>query len=419
MTMSFQSPTIRFERLKEDIESLGRIGRHEDRGIYRMAFSDEDMEGRRWLQSRITEAGLSSYVDPAANVHARHNWHEHEPSVIMGSHIDTVRSGGRLDGALGVLTGLEILRRIKEENIETKYPVETIAFTDEEGRFGGLFGSQALVGDLTPEIIHRCVDVDGISIEKAMATHGLNAHDALLARRNPKSIHAYMEMHIEQGPVLDSLAIPIGLVSAITGLFKWNIRLMGEANHAGTTPMHMRRDAFQGVAEFSREIPRILEENGSEHSVGTIGSISLYPGSPNVVPAKAEFTLDIRDPDPEVLDRLKEAMRNTLSAIGRRRGLMFEFDVLSDIAPAVCDSGIMKMAFESARETGMEFQSMISGSVHDALIISRIAPMGMIFVPSKDGKSHSPEEWTAYEDIEMGANLLLRTILKIAEVKSN
>lgn len=403
------------ERLSDDIEALAGIGlNEEDHGLYRMAFSDGDMAGREWLQERIRKAGLELYVDGAANIFARLDYDGERPSVMTGSHIDTVPGAGRLDGALGVLVSLECLRRIKEEKITTRYPLEAVAFTDEEGRFGGMFGSQALTGQLTPERIHQSIDRDGVSIEQAMNALGLNAMDALRARRSPESVLAFVELHIEQGPVLDRQGLSLGAVEAITGLFKWTVSLIGAANHAGTTPMDLRADAFQGVAEFSCEIPRILEEEGSKRSVATIGRVELSPGAANVVPGRADFLLEVRDTDERLLQALYHAFRRTLSSIARRRGLMFEFEVLSEIAPVRCDPGIVNTIADVARTQGVEALRMPSGAAHDTQMMAGMTRAGMIFVPSQEGRSHSPAEWTAWEDIVIGANVMLNTLCRLA-----
>lgn len=406
--------SIDLDRLRSDIEALANIGRREDHGIYRMAFSEGDMAARAWLADRIREAGLELYVDGAANIHARLGFDGRRPSVMTGSHIDTVPGAGHLDGALGVLAGLECLRRLKGLGVETRLPLESVAFTDEEGRFGGIFGSSAIAGRLTPERIHHARDLKGITIAQAMRAQGLDAMDALRAARHPESIHAFVELHIEQGPVLDRRGLSVGVVDAIAGLFKWEVRLIGAANHAGTTPMELRRDAFQGLAELAGEINRILEEHGSRRSVATIGRVNLTPGAANVVPGRVDFSLEVRDTDPEVLAALADAFRRALSAIARRRDLMFEFEVLSEIAPVKCDPGIVETIDELARAQGLEALRMASGAAHDTQIMAGLTRAGMIFVASKDGRSHSPAEWSSWEDIEIGANLLLNTLYRLA-----
>jgi N-carbamoyl-L-amino-acid hydrolase len=237
---------------------------------------------------------------------------------------------------------------------------------------------------------------------------------ALHARRSPDSLVAFVELHIEQGPVLDRRGISVGLVSGIAGLFKWEIRLIGVANHAGTTPMDLRHDAFQGAAEFAAALERILDEHGSPRSVATIGRLELKPGAANVVPGLAQFSLDVRDTDPEVLAALAEACRRTLSSIARRRGLMFEFQVLSELAPVQCDAGIVDTIGQCARALGIDSLTLHSGAAHDTQIMANITRTGMIFVPSQEGRSHSTAEWTALEDIERGANTLLNTLHRLA-----
>jgi N-carbamoyl-L-amino-acid hydrolase len=412
--MSLSPLRVDADRLREDIDALSHIGLREDQGIYRMAFSDDDMAARDWLSLRITDSNLELYQDGAANIHARLGWNASIPSVIAGSHIDTVPRAGHLDGALGVVCALEALRVLKESQVELKRPLEAISFTDEEGHFGGMFGSQAFAGLVTPDYLHNAANLDGITLTDAMKIRGLDAREALHAQRNPDSIHAYVELHIEQGPVLDRQGISVGIVDAITGLFKWEITLSGSANHAGTTPMDMRADAFQGLAEFAGQIDRILAEYGSPNSTATIGRVELSPGAANVIPGQAVFSLDVRDTDPVILESLAEALRRSLSAIARRRSLMFEFDVLSEIEPVQCANMVVDAINASADELGIPATHLCSGAAHDAQIIAGITPAGMIFVPSKEGRSHSPAEWTAWQDIEAGANTLLNTLLYLA-----
>ena len=405
---------INAKRLKTDIENLAQIGRRKGSGLFRMAFSDGDIEGRQWFMERLQQSGLDIYEDGAANIHGRLNWDNQTPSVMTGSHLDTVPGAGHLDGALGVLVGLECLRRIKEENLSLQYPLEVVAFSDEEGRFGGMLGSQAIAGKHTPESIESAIDLNGIRLVDAMKQQGYDAMQALHARRNPKSIHAFIELHIEQGPILDQMGFSVGLVDSIAGLFKWEVSLIGTPNHAGTTPMHMRNDAFQALAEFSSQIQRVLDENGSERSVATIGKVDISPGAANVVPGKVVFSLEARDTDPRVLNDLRNAFRRALSAIARRSNVMFEFTVLSEIDPVKCDVGLIKEMKKVADNLKIPSLQMASGAAHDTQFIASITRAAMIFVPSKDGRSHSTAEWTDMEHIEKGANVLLNTLVEIA-----
>ncbi len=412
--LSAALPRVDISRIKEDILELAEIGREpETRGIFRQAFSPADMQGKHWLLERIERAGLEGRLDGAGNVIAVLEGQSDGPRVIVGSHIDTVPCAGALDGTLGVVVGLECLRRLKEQGVVPKVGIELIAFSDEEGRFGGMFGSQAFAGQISMERIEAATDLDGVRLRDAMIDAGLDPLAALDADRDPASIRCYLELHIEQGPVLDSLKCPVGIVEDITGLFKWTVWLRGEANHAGTTPMPMRNDAFMGLADFAHELPRILAENGSERSRATIGRAQILPGSANTVPGLVEFSLDVRDTSEEVMEELATACRKTLSAIARRSKLMFEFRQESWILPVACDSWVIDHLSNAAAELNLQYERMPSGAAHDAQIVSSIAPIGMIFVPSRDGQSHSPKEWTSWHDIQAGADLMLRTLMRM------
>ncbi len=408
---------INMERLKGNLRTLSGIGYQDsDHGIYRMAFSEADIEARRWLKNEMVELGMAVRMDGAGNVIGHWPPDNDEPAVIIGSHTDTVPCGGQLDGSLGVLTGLECARVIIESRLQTRYPLEVISFSDEEGRFGGMLGSQAFTGNLSPDVILTALDLNGVKLTDIMNYHGMDPLAALEARREPNSVKSYLELHIEQGPVLDSLKKPVGIVDEITGLFRWSARLRGTPNHAGTTPMAMRRDAFLGLAEFANELPRVLEENGSDRSRATIGNVGLTPGAANTVPGNAEFSLDVRDTDKERLEELKIAFRKALSAIARRRNLHFEFEEVSMIEPVTCDPQVVERLVTQAQQLGIDYELMPSGAAHDAQLIATMAPVGMIFLPSRDGQSHSPAEWTALQDIETGANLALQTVIDLLEV---
>lgn len=407
---------INLERIKSDILELAKIGHNqEDRGIYRMAFTDADMEGKRWLSQRMEQAGLHTFMDGSANVSAvLSGGTDEKHRVLVGSHIDTVPCAGALDGALGVVVGLECLRTLCEHQAGIEKTLELIAFSDEEGRFGGMFGSQSVCGQINPQLLATMKDLDGTLLSDEMRRHGFDPYGALDSARDPESIVAYLELHIEQGPVLDRMHKPIGIVDQITGLFTWSVWLRGEANHAGTTPMDMRNDAFMGLADFAHEVPRILEENGSDRSRATIGKAQILPGAANTVPGLVEFSLDVRDTSEETLDELAVAFRKALSAIARRRNLMFEFEQKSYLQPVQCGESIVDLLTQQSQKLDLDYHQMPSGAAHDAQIMGRMVPVGMIFVPSKGGQSHSPAEWTAWSDIEAGANLMLHSLLELA-----
>ncbi|MEM1059777.1 MAG: Zn-dependent hydrolase [Verrucomicrobiota bacterium] len=414
MTSRPQALSINFKRLQNDLNELAKIGRRgDDPGIYRMAFTEEDMVARDWLIGKMKAAGIPYRVDGAANLIGHWPPDNQRPAVLMGSHMDTVPCGGHLDGSLGVLAALEVLRCLIETGREYHYPAAMISFTDEEGRFGGMFGSQSFAGLTTPETILTSMDLDGVRLEDMMKRRGFDPMEALDARRDPKTVKCYLELHIEQGPVLDEGKIPVGIVENITGLFRWSAVLSGKPNHAGTTPMPMRKDAFQGLAEFANSIPRIVEENGGEDSRATIGNVTLLPGSANTIPGRVEFSLDVRDTSADTLEELRDAFRKALSAIARRRGLHFEFEEVSDIEPVHCSDRIVETIAGECERLELEARRMPSGAAHDAQVIATMAPVGMIFVPSKGGQSHSPAEWTAWHDIEAGVNLALNTMARL------
>ena len=405
---------VDLDRIKTDILDLAAIGRNErDGGLYRMAFTDADIEAKRWLLHRIEENNLLPASDGAANISGILRGATDDRRVFIGSHIDTVPCAGTLDGTLGVVVGLECLRVIEAAGIRPEKTVELIAFSDEEGRFGGMFGSEAFCGFINPEKLETAKDLAGVPLTEAMLRQGLDPIKALDARRDPASIECYLELHIEQGPVLDRELLQVGLVEQITGLQTWSLRLLGESNHAGTTPMEYRRDALMGLADFAHEIPRILAENGVATSRATIGKVRIQPGAANTVPGQVEFSLDFRDPDPDVLQQLSEAFQKALGAICRRRRLQFEYQVLGDIRPVACSPDLVDRLEQQARALKLRHRRMLSGAAHDAQQVGQVAPMAMIFVPSKNGQSHSPAEWTSWDDIEAGANLMLNTLLDI------
>ncbi|WP_145392257.1 Zn-dependent hydrolase [Stieleria neptunia] len=407
--------SVNLERIKTDIHELAEIGRcRDDRGIYRMAFTDADMEGKRWLKDRIEQAGFEPRTDGAVNISAELSGSTDRPRILVGSHIDTVPCAGALDGTLGVIVALECLRCLREQGVVPERTIELIAFSDEEGRFGGMFGSQAVCGQLNPDALATLSDLDGVLLGDELRRHGFDPLGALDAARDPETIASYLELHIEQGPVLDRGQKSVGIVDEITGLFTWSVNLKGEANHAGTTPMEMRHDAFMGLADFASAIPRILDENGSARSRATIGKAQILPGAANTVPGIVEFSLDVRDTSPETLADLGNAFRKALSAIARRRNLMFEFQQKSYLPPVAADPAVVQRLLRQAEQLELTHLQMHSGAAHDAQIMGSMVPVGMIFVPSKNGQSHSPAEWTAWTDIEAGANLMLHSLIDLA-----
>jgi N-carbamoyl-L-amino-acid hydrolase len=403
---------VNFERLKRDLEELGTIGRTPEGGVSRPSWSDADMAARRWLLARIAAAGMEPRVDPAGNICAR--WQPGEPAVLVGSHLDSVPNGGTLDGALGVLARLECLRRIKEAAPPPRHPLELVAFTDEEGAFGGFFGSYAFTGALRPELIPGITDSSGQRILDAMARHGLDALQAPQAARDPRGIRAYVELHIEQGPVLESRRVPIGVVEAIVGIHRLGITFRGRADHAGTTPMQDRKDAFLGAAELVLRGRELVLSRGTPASRVTVGIVRVRPGVANIVPAEAYLTYELREQSRETLRRLAADSRALAGEIARSHGLEVVVETILDIDPVPMSSLVMDTVAHAAGALGLQSLRMPAMAGHDAQVVGKVAPAGMIFVPSRDGRSHSPLEFTADEDLERGANVLLHTLLQLA-----
>jgi len=407
---------INLERLKQDLLALFKIGYDEkSKGVTRLGFTPEDMAGREWLIEQYKKEGFHAHVDAAGNVLGR--MHADKPACVVatGSHIDTVISGGMFDGTLGVLAGLEVMRVVKENNISLSTPLEAYAFAEEEGRFGGMMGVQALIGELTPEWILSAHDVNGVLLQDEMRRCNLDPMTALEARVDQGYFKSYIELHIEQGPVLDTVRKPIGVVDSISGVYKWIVRLIGKSNHAGTAPMDMRSDAFMGLANFANEIPRIISEEGSEKSRLTVGKVDLKPGHAHTVPGEVEFTLVGRDTDKEVMHSLADSCRKVLSAIARKHKLMFEFEQMSWLDPQPMSKDIISLVSKTSDDLNYPYQVMPSGAGHDAQHMAKITDSGMIFVPSINGVSHAPDEWTHWQDIEKGANLLLHSLLRLAK----
>ena len=407
-------PDIDIQRIESDILNIANFGKSDtEKGVFRQGFTQADMDARAWIRKAFEDNGMQVRMDGAGNVIGRYGPAE-GPAVLVASHLDSVPAGGIFDGVLGVVSGLECVRVIRENDIKLDYAIEVIATSEEEGRFGGMLGAQALTGDLTLEWLEEAKDENGIFLKDAMSQAGLNHLDAMHAQRRPEEIKAFIELHIEQGPVLDMTKIPIGVVSGISGVFKWIVRLIGKPDHAGTAPMDMRSDAFMGLADFAHEIERIIDEEGTDTSRITIGHVQLKPGFPHTVPGEVEFTIVGRDLDGDVMDGLARACRRVLSSIARRRKLKFEYDEMSWLTPRYCSQRVIDLIEAKSKERAYPFMHMPSGAGHDVQFFTQICDAGLIFVPSVKGVSHAPDEWTHWSDIERGANLLLDCVIDLA-----
>ncbi len=399
-------------RLKRDLEELGAIGRTAEGGVSRPSWSEADMQARRWLQERIRAAGLEPRVDAAGNIFGR--WQPGGPVVLVGSHLDSVPNGGVFDGALGVLAGLECLRRIKEQATQLRHPLELVAFTDEEGAFGGFFGSYAFTGVLKREDIPNLKDAAGLRIVDAMAQRGMDAMTATEAFRSPQDIRAYVELHIEQGPVLESHRVPIGVVDAIVGIRRFGITFRGRADHAGTTPMADRRDALLGATDLVQQGRELVVTHGTPASRLTVGVLKVKPGAANIVPAEVYLTYELREVSAEMLRSLADRSRALIADVASAWGLTASVETILDVEPVPLADEIKASIVTAVKQLGYTHMRLPAMAGHDAQVVGRVAKAGMIFVPSKDGRSHSPAEFTSDEDVERGANVLLLTLLNLA-----
>ena len=362
-------------------------------------------------------AGLRPWVDPAGNTFGAlgaDGFAPARPMVLTGSHIDTVPEGGTLDGALGVIAGLECLQAIGEAKVSHARPLAVAAWSDEEGRYGSLFGSRAFCGGLDAARIPGMAAVDGERLVDAMARAGFDASRAPEAKVAPEAIAGYVELHIEQGPRLEEAGIPIGVVEAIVGVRRTRMMFVGQADHAGTTPMERRRDAFLGAADWAIQARELVVGRGSAQSVTNFGVVRVHPGVTNIVPGRAEIVHEMREPDPEVLERLGVECIALAQTVARARGLRVEVHPMSATVPAPCAPRVMAAVEEACRALGLPSRRLYSAAGHDAQNLAAITDAGMIFIPSKGGRSHRVDETSDGEAIERGANVLLRTLLGLA-----
>lgn len=405
--------SINLDRVKNDIYTIGHYGYNpEDQGIYRQGFSDEDIKLRMWFQKYMDEIGLDTDIDGVGNVIGRLG-DPADKTLLIGSHLDSVPAGGLFDGVLGVVAGLECIRVLKENNVPLKHAVEVIGTSEEEGRFGGMLGAEALTGNLKMDWLERAKDANGEMLKDAMARQQFRYWEATEVARDPDSLVGFLELHIEQGPVLEAEQQHIGVVEGISGVFKWLVKLIGKPDHAGTAPMNLRSDAFMGVADFAHEISRIIDEEGTDKTRLTIGTLELKPGFAHTVPGQADFTIVGRDMSEDVMHAVADSCRKVLSAIARKHKLMFEYEQMSWLAPRYCDRGMMDLLEKHSNALGYKTIVMPSGAGHDAQFFSDITPTGLLFIPSVGGISHAPDEWSHWHDVEKGCNVLLNAVLEI------
>jgi allantoate deiminase len=402
------------DRLWRRLFELAKIGEAEDGGVTRLSFTKEERAAKDLVASYMREAHLAVRMDAAGNlIGRREGWDSGAPIVLVGSHVDSVPNGGNFDGPLGVLSAIEAVQSMSERGVETEHPVEVVAFTDEEGaRFGfGMIGSRATAGILTTEDLAR-EDEDGISVAQAMRAAGLDPETIGEAVRPQGSVKAYVELHIEQGKVLENAGFPVGVVTGIAGPVWLRLVVEGEAGHAGTTPMNLRRDALAASAAVMRVVEEEAARTGT--TLGTVGQLELEPGGINIIPGRVSFTLDLRDMDETVRDRVEGRIVGEAERICAERNVKLSIETLQRLAPTPCSELVPGAAREACTELGHEPFELASGAGHDGMQLAGLCPIGMIFVRSKNGLSHNPAEYSSKEDCVVGADILYRTLLKLA-----
>jgi hydantoinase/carbamoylase family amidase len=415
MTESFSTLPLRInaDRMSASFTHLASIGATGDGGVSRVTFSEEHLAARKWLQNEIENAGFEFRMDGAGNHSAFFSCGKKDaPTLLFGSHLDSVPSGGRFDGALGVMAALEVLKTVKENRVSLQLNLEAIDFTDEEGTHASLLGSSALAGQLNPNDLQNPYS-GRENFLAGLARAGLSEENMLRAERAKNSIAGYLELHIEQGKRLERAGIDIGIVSAIVGYGSYKLSFIGRADHAGSTSMEDRLDAGQGASAFILAAREIVMRD-FPNCVANVGKIGFAPGASNIVPAHADLLLEFRSPDESQLSMLDVSLVELANQKAEQFGLKLSVETLGKHMPNLMSVDIQQAFKGSCDVLGLSSTVLASGAIHDAQSLVDVCPIGMIFVPSVDGASHAPRELTKWEDCVNGANVLLQTVLKLA-----
>ena len=409
--MKVEQLRISEARLMARLSELAAIGATADGSCCRLALTDEDKAGRDLVVSRMRELGLQVRVDPIGNIFGLRRGAEDSEPVMTGSHIDTVRTGGRYDGNLGVLGGLEVVQVLNEAGIVTRRPLVVGVFTDEEGaRFQpDMLGSLVYAGGMPLAQAYATASIDGKLLRDELARIGYLG-DAPLPLYRP---HAFVELHIEQGPVLDVEGVVIGAVENLQGISWQEVKIDGQSNHAGTTPMRLRHDAGYCAAAIGHFLRHLTRDIGG-NQVATMGSLTLHPGLINVIAARAKVTVDLRNTDEALLREAERRFAQFLARLAAEEGVRIEAKSLARFEPVIFDRGVADLVTRTAGRLGHSCRPMTSGAGHDAQMMARICPTAMIFVPSVKGISHNPAEHTEPAHLAAGADVLLHTLLELA-----
>jgi N-carbamoyl-L-amino-acid hydrolase len=400
---------VNSKRVMDHLFALAEFGKNPQGGVSRVAYSDADKQGREYVLGLMRDAKLDTTIDAGGNLIGRRAGSATGlKPLLIGSHIDTVPEGGNYDGVVGSMGAIEVAHTLGENNITTRHPLEVVIFQNEEG---GLIGSRAMDGELTEKELDL-VSRSGKTIRDGIKFIGGDPLKLAEVRRQKGDIAAYLELHIEQGNILDNEKIKIGVVEGIVGINWWDVTIEGFANHAGTTAMNNRQDALLAGAKFIEAVNRIVTSVPGRQ-VGTVGRINALPGAPNVIPGKVVLSLELRDLDAAKIKMLYDKIYAEAQQIATASRTKFDFTEINVNIPAPTDPRIRSLISEAAKELGLSTKNLPSGAGHDAQDMARLGPVGMIFVPSVGGISHSPREFSHPEDIANGANVLLHTLLKL------
>ena len=395
---------INRKRLEESMEALGRIGATAKGGLNRVALTDDDRRGRDLLVRWMREAGLAVTVDQMGNIFGQRAGGDGRPPVLMGSHADSVPTGGKYDGQLGVLCALEIIRTLDDRKIETKHPVAMAIFTNEEGaRFQpAMIGSGVMAGKIPLEDAYNARDRDGLRLGDELERIGYLGPEPCI----PRPLRAYLELHIEQGPILEEEHLPVGVVEGIVAIAWSRVTLTGVQDHAGPTPMRIRHDALVAAAEIIRGVREIPRKIGGD-MVSTVGRLDVTPNIPNAIPGRVSMSIDLRAPDEHHITRGLGLVDRLVKDAAKAEGVTYELEHYWRVPRTRFALEVVDAIEAAVRSLGCGHRRILSGAGHDAQYMAAICPTGMIFVPSRDGRSHCEEEFTPMDDIEHGANTLL------------
>ena len=402
---------VNHKRLNNNFIILSKISSVEFGNLSRVAYTDADIDGRKYVMQLMKSAGMDVYIDQGGNIIGRLNGKDNDlPPIAIGSHIDSVPEGGSYDGNVGSLSAIEVAHTIRENNYTLNHPLIVVIFQNEEG---GLFGSKVMTTGLTNEEL-ELRSSSGFTIKEGIKRIGGNLNNLQDAKLKRNEWTAYVELHIEQGAFLYDENFEIGIVEGIVGIKQWEVVINGFANHAGTTPMDKRNDALYAASLYVQSVHEV-GKNTPGDQVATVGMIKPFPGAPNVIPGKVNASLEIRDLDEKKIDSIYKKIKRSTKKIAKKTGTTFQFQQTINIVPEPTNDLISKAIFEASNDLKLKSKFMPSGAGHDAQEMVQICPIGMIFVPSKNGISHSPKEYSTPNDISNGANVLLHTVLKIDE----